>query len=161
MMMSKIESKKRENQCSKRNQKGFVKVTSFGRAKSHVGRKRLKCGHWAKLSRRNYCDKCYNNSPRGRERNKVYNATAKGKLRLIRLYFKKRSQGQTAHEAKLVVKILDPMETERRLKQYRLTNKKASQRFRARWGNLNVNPVHRHRWEMVRSGMWKEEEHPL
>ena len=43
----------------------------------------------------------------------------------------------------------------------RRRNKRNKRRSQARWGQITSNPVHRHRWEMIREGLWKEEEHPL
>ena len=124
-------------------------MISFSRAK-----------HRAREGRR-LSDQKYNQSAKRKARNKVYDASAKAKLRDSRNNFTRRAQGQTAHEAKYVVKILDLEETARRLDRKKQTNKEASRRFRARWGHLNANPVHRHRWEQIREGLWKEEEHPL
>ena len=136
-------------------------MTFFAPAKSHAGRKRLKCGHWVKLSRGTWCDECYNASPRGQARNKVYNATAKGLLRNSRRYYKRRKQGFTAAEAKYVVVMGNEKETQRRLAQRRKYYAKASQRFRNRWGNIKTNPTVRYRWEQIREGLWDEKEHPL
>ena len=124
-------------------------MTSSERARLHVS------------ENRRVADKKYKQSAKGKAREKVYEASAKGKLRHSRSYFNRRVKGQTAHEAKCVVKIGDPKETTRRLERKKQSNKEASRQFRARWGHLSANPIHRHRWEMIREGVWKEEEHPL
>ena len=106
-------------------------------------------------------DRKYNQSPKGKARNNVYNASPKGLLRNSRRYYKRRKQGFTAAEAKYVVVIGNEKETQRRVVQRRKCFAAASQRFKHRWGNIKTNPTVRHRWEMIREGLWKEEEHPL
>lgn len=124
-------------------------MTSSERARLH-----------AKESRRKL-DQKYSQSAKGKARTRTYNASAKGKLRYARSYFNRRAKGQSAHEARGIIKVGDPKETTRRLEMKKLTCVKASRRFTARWGRVSKNPLHRHRWEMIREGLWVESEHPL
>jgi len=142
--------------------------------RKHRRRKRLACGHLQELRYKIFCQSCYEQTPEnraskqrykksalGRASNYRYDHSVKGRKRYSRMYYKQRFMGLSAYVAKRVVVPGNTEETQRRLAQVRKVNLMASKRFYNRWGNLSRNPRHRHRWEMIREGKWKEKEHPL
>jgi hypothetical protein len=55
----------------------------------------------------------------------------------------------------------DEAENQRRYENRLISKRNSNRKYRVRWGHIGQNLIHRHRWEMIREGLWKEEEHPL
>ena len=136
-------------------------------------RKRLACGHLPRLHHKTWCWTCYTKtaqfkvvqkryqqSEKGKAKNRRYSRSIKGLRRNSQIYFKKRFKGLSSYLAKYVIIPGNPVETARRWALKQATNRQASRRWYKRWGDMK-KPTVRHRHEMIRSGKWKEAEHPL
>ena len=143
------------------------------------GRVRCAKGHLIGKRAKTFCIGCYNSqwcktekgranqyrsnhSAKGRAKAHRYWTSEKGHLNSSKRAYKKLLQtGSWAIVNMLITPGSDEAKTQHRFTLVRACQRKCSAKHRKRWGRIDRNPLHRHRWEQIREGQWREDEHPL
>lgn len=118
------------------------------------GRRRCPRGHLIEKRYKTYCNACRQlTTEKGR---------ASHRRNTSRNYYKRRIKyGMNRAVAKYTVVPGNAAETQRRLEVRRAGKRRNNTVYRAHWGRIDRDITHRIRWENIREGHWKEEEHPL
>ena len=118
--------------------------------------KRFRCakGHLIRKGRPegSVCNTCWDSTPKGLKC---------GRRSDRRRYWKAVASGLCSQVANRVVVPGDEKKTTRRVRMQKVSLKPKLKRYRNRWGRIDYKFKDRFRSEMIRSGQWKEEEHPL